>query len=463
MSRVGKELVRKLKNEIHFKESLQEYSDFMNRKYKEFAYIRFALLYDTFFEVIAETEEVKNKLNVSYQEVLFKEIEKVMNGQIEEADKNTIEQLRNEIISDMKVLTAYVDKFQVYEHMLNRIQYQFEDVDEVDVDALIQDMFAFIFADKDNVIINDKIRSLMYELPVRMTKNKFYEYIFDAMDIYNGTTRDGIESFLYMVKTTAGLGCPSNMKAKYPIIFTTLEQFEHVDYTDLSKEEFEKLKELRNEIVLELQERVNLLMQLQEIVNHVYALILTKDFRLPDTKAFSAASEIIHKVNHSFMEHQSELIGLGPLFMELEGTQESIYEEIQNAEGMVYELMTDSKDKLEECEQLQMIEGVQLVMNLLSDSIFMELKKENESLMVDAEFLLNEKNMLVEEFTKLFDSHSRVYNQSVMAMVLSKLPVIFNSQNEMKEYFEHTLSRCNNKNLLYASSKLIRDFIVASE
>ena len=43
MSQVGKELIRKLKKEIHLKESLHEYSDFMNQNYKGFAYIRLAL------------------------------------------------------------------------------------------------------------------------------------------------------------------------------------------------------------------------------------------------------------------------------------------------------------------------------------------------------------------------------------------------------------------------------------
>ena len=212
MSRIGKELVRKLKKEIHLEESLKEYSDYMNQNYKEFAYIRLALLYDTFFEVLSETKDVQNKVNVSYNKVLQEEIQKLIHQQTDEKDQTIIVNLRNEIIEDMKVLTAYVDKFQVYEHMLNRIQYQFEEVEEVDVDVLIQEMFTYIFADKDNVIINDKIRSLMYELPVRMTKTKFYEYIFDAMDIYNGTSMDGIESFLYMVKTTAGLDCPASMK-----------------------------------------------------------------------------------------------------------------------------------------------------------------------------------------------------------------------------------------------------------
>ena len=463
MSRIGKELVRKLKKEIHLEESLKEYSDYMNQNYKEFAYIRLALLYDTFFEVLSETKDVQNKVNVSYNKVLQEEIQKLIHQQTDEKDQTIIVNLRNEIIEDMKVLTAYVDKFQVYEHMLNRIQYQFEEVEEVDVDVLIQEMFTYIFADKDNVIINDKIRSLMYELPVRMTKTKFYEYIFDAMDIYNGTSMDGIESFLYMVKTTAGLDCPASMKEKYPDIFDVLEQFDSADYTALSKEKFEKLKELRNEIVSELQERVNLLMQLQEIVNHVYALILTKDYVLPDTKAFSAAGEIIGKVNQAFLEQQTQLTDLETYFMELEGKQESIYEDIQVAEGMIYELMTNSKDKLEEYEQLHTMECVQLVMNLLSDSIFMEFNKESANVMVDAEFLMAEKNKLAEEFAEMFETHDRAYNQSVMAMVLSKLPVIFNSQNEMKEYFEHTLSRCNNKNLLYASSKLIRDIIIASE
>ena len=84
MSQVGKELIRKLKKEIHLKESLQEYSDFMNQNYKEFAYIRLALLYDTFFEVLAETEEAGNKLNSSYNEVLQEEIKRIINQQIEE-------------------------------------------------------------------------------------------------------------------------------------------------------------------------------------------------------------------------------------------------------------------------------------------------------------------------------------------------------------------------------------------
>ena len=463
MSQIGKELIRKLKKEIHLKESLHEYSDFMNQNYKGFAYIRLALLYDTFFEVLAETEEAGNKLNSSYNEVLQEEIKRVINQQIEEKDQAVIENLRNDMIEDMKVLTAYVDKFQVYEHMLSRIQYQFEEVEEVDVDLLIQEMFTYIFADKDNVIINDKIRSLMYELPVRMTKTKFYEYIFDAIDIYNGTSIDGIDSFLYMVKSTAGLEGPADMKKKYPDIYEILEQFESVDYTTISKDEFEKLKELRNEILDELQERVNLLVQLQEIVNHVYVLILTKDYVLPDTKAFKAAGEIICKVNQAFLEQQTQIADLEPYFMELEGKQESIYEEIQVAEGMIYDLLTNSKEKLEEHNFLHTIECVQLVMNLLSDSIFMEFKKENTDFVVDADFLKKEKNKLVEEFAQMFENHGRAYNQSVMAMVLSKLPVIFNSQNEMKEYFEHTLSRCNNKNLLYACSKLIRDIMIASE
>ena len=79
------------------------------------------------------------------------------------------DKIKNPLIIGGGRITHYlvniIDKFQVYEHMLNRIQYQFEDIEEVDVDLLIQEMFTYIFADKDNVIINDKIRSLMYELP----------------------------------------------------------------------------------------------------------------------------------------------------------------------------------------------------------------------------------------------------------------------------------------------------------
>lgn len=463
MSQRGKELVRKLKKEIHFKETVKEYSDFMNQNYKEFAYIRLALLYDTYFEVLADTKDAEEKINPSYLKTLNEVIKKVFFAETEEKDLEVIERLRDEIIEDMKILTAFVDQFQVYEHMLNRIYYQFEEVEEVAVDVLIQEMFTYIFADKDNVIINDKIRSLMYELPVRMTKNKFFEHIFDAMDIYKGTSQEGIDSFLYMIKTTAGILCPEGFKERYPEISNTLKQFDEMEYATISKEDFERLKELRDDISLELTERVNLLVQLQEIVNHVYVLILTKDYSVPDMKEFHAAKEIIQRINRAFYDENSESLELEAYFVELEGKQESIYEEIQVSEGMIYDLLTNSKEKLSEYELLHTMEKVNLVMNLLSDSIFMEFDDEKAVSMVDADFLATEKNRLSEEFTRLFETHERAYNQSVMAMVLSKLPVIFNSQSEMKEYFEHTLSRCNNKNLLYACSKRIRDIMIASE
>ena len=74
------------------------------------------------------------------------------------------------MIEDMKVLTAYVDKFQVYEHMLSRIQYQFEEVEEV-----------------EELLADDEIRAL-------------YEYRLSAMIEENSRIDDAKEEALKRVK-----------------------------------------------------------------------------------------------------------------------------------------------------------------------------------------------------------------------------------------------------------------------
>ena len=46
-----------------------------------------------------------------------------------------------------------------------------------------------------------------------------------------------------------------------------------------------------------------------------------------------------------------------------------------------------------------------------------------------------------------------------MAKVLALVPVFFNSQQEIKDYFEYTLSRCNDKDELLCCSRLIEEIM----
>ncbi len=49
--------------------------------------------------------------------------------------------------------------------------------------------------------INYKIQDVIGQLPVRLTKNKFFEMLSDGMSVYEGGTKESLNSFLYMIRT----------------------------------------------------------------------------------------------------------------------------------------------------------------------------------------------------------------------------------------------------------------------
>lgn len=112
----------------------------------------------------------------------------------------------------MKVLTSYTDAFEMYEYILNRKEYSYQEnmtddlqaeLDGIDVSEFADEIFRFVFADSDKVAINSKLQSLIGQLPIRMTKNRFYDILGDTLDIYNGVEKESLDQFIDMVESTA--------------------------------------------------------------------------------------------------------------------------------------------------------------------------------------------------------------------------------------------------------------------
>ena len=57
----------------------------------------------------------------------------------------------------------------------------------------------------------------------------------------------------------------------------------------------------------------------------------------------------------------------------------------------------------------------------------------------DEVYIEEVKNSLIEDFTELFKKLGKLEKRSVMAKVLSQMPVFFNSREEILEYFRYLL------------------------
>ena len=50
-------------------------------------------------------------------------------------------------------------------------------------------------------------------------------------------------------------------------------------------------------------------------------------------------------------------------------------------------------------------------------------------------------------------------NRAVMASLFASMPVLFNSQDEIKEYIEYSLGHCGNSSELMACAKILDDLM----
>ena len=96
-------------------------------------------------------------------------------------------------------------------------------VESIDEEQEISTILAMLFQDNDSTMIKERLRIIMSELPVRMTKGKFFEYIENAFGLYQEADVESIDLFKYMLRSAAGLYRPQEM-GKLVVLKNYMEQ-----------------------------------------------------------------------------------------------------------------------------------------------------------------------------------------------------------------------------------------------
>lgn len=91
----------------------------------------------------------------------------------------------------MDVLTAYTDRMICYEYVLNRMELKYlskkelsEKLAAFEEEEYMKMLEGYLFGSKDQKVALDKIRLIMGQIPVHMTKNKLFERIGEALTLY---------------------------------------------------------------------------------------------------------------------------------------------------------------------------------------------------------------------------------------------------------------------------------------
>lgn len=432
----------------------------------EYSLIHLVLKYYTLKEVQDETgniqrdeylSKVLDRLHTLLFETLFTdEYENHFENVIQEIDT-----IRKNTTDKMIVLTSYVDTFEIYEYIMNRIEYRIKgEAFDVDEDELAAKVFQYLFNDHDKMVINSKIQLVTGQLPIRMTKNKFFEYLTETLNIYKGSDQSALDDFISLLRTSALLDIPSGYQTDYQNIYELIQKFENVNFKEMKLDEYESMMQAFKDVTAYLTDLVSNYLLIMEIINDLYALLLSNPYQQGDKLISDTCIKMLKGIHDAFISESDIPDFVDQGFDVIIGKQEEFGEDLMKYESVLFDIKAEHADTISWIMLDKIFSALQMIAKLLSNSLFIDLDKEDqEEKIVDADYIVQKKDELIAELSDFFDKHKKEVNRSVMASIFSNMPVLFNSQSEIKEYIEYSLNHCNNQSELMACATILEDMM----
>lgn len=465
MNKDDRNTIKKIARHQDLETNLPLYSNsYMNSAY-EYGLIRLVLNYYTLKEVFDEGGSIleDDKLLSTLDAVHTIIFEAIISHNIsnEEELKGKLDTLREKLTREMRILTAYTDALQIYEYVLNRVEFGITgEKYEVDINDLSDRLFRYMFSENDKMVINSKIQMVTAQLPIRMAKSRFFDYLNDTLNIYNGSDVDAVDDFCDMLKSTALLETPEGYGEEYTEIYNLIRQLENTDYKELDSDTYHGIMEQFAMTTTHLTDIVSNHLLAMETVNALYSVLLALPYADADTESINACISMIGKLHDAYVSQSGIPETVDEEFYKIEGRQEILGEDIMQFESVLPDIIDGGEDEISWIMADKIFSNLDSISKLMSNSLFIELHTtDNNSETADAAYIQGKRDELTVLFSGFFKEHSKEINRAVMALVFSNMPVLFNSMQETKEYIEYSLEHCRSESELMACGKILDDMM----
>lgn len=417
-----------------------------------YSYTELALNYYMCYEIFQEKEEGGFGLAQPFYDRYHKILKRFLNGENVEEE---LSDLREDAIAEMNGVVAYVDRMQAYETILKRLKYRFVPPQEnlKDNQTLTEEIMAYILCDKESVGVNQRIQEVMRELPVRLTKNKFFAMTEEGLSIYKGGSVYSFRMILDLLRSE-GLLRSLPVKEGYEYLASAVKEFCETDYRQMEQAAYEHLSEKMEEITPELLENTEALHSLMDLINSLTVICLTKKDSVQEVSEKQHIEAILQGVLALFEKEEKEEIPetLTEHLSFLEGKQEGYFDIwLRN------DVPEQEEGKSEtDCEDSFRFRKVEL---LMSGSAYMELVKDakEEEDEVEEAFFKESLEALFTELQTFWKDCPKVLVRASMAKILSSLPVFFQSIEAVRSYIESSLDSCSDEAELLGCMEELRE------
>lgn len=470
-----KKFISEISNNKNLETNLPEYANYMMELYHKQAVIELAMDYYTFQGMMADytlKDHALFALTKRFNAIIKEYVVQVCGNEKQKEGLKKIDMLRNEVYKIVDCLAAYADIFSRYEYVTNRCEYLFREgvSDEKYTDEdFTREIMQYIFSEEENAVINSKICEIIAELPLRLTKNKFFELLSGGLSVYSKTDKETIDDFIYVIKTSSMLAIPDNID-EYKDLREIYDYVRDIEYAGITEEQFKNAEDRLRYAADYIEQETDIYMILQGLINRTYALIIAAPYVKNQDNSAVCAIKIIEEVEKNFYNNEYLTLEdeITDKFVFLEGVPEDLHNIIQSVEYILDYVKNNHLSIVKNIMADNIYQGLFICENLLTDSLFIDLgesfsvfdeKKETELSFDIEDYLKDKQKELTEELMIFFKNNQKLVNRSVMALILSRLPVFFNNITEIQDYVYNSLSNCTNKAEKQASIEIIKSIM----
>ncbi|NLL92950.1 MAG: hypothetical protein GX225_02225 [Clostridiales bacterium] len=447
--------------------NLTKYGLEMMNIYNAYSKVRLAMNYYTCYEMVSNKLNTKDTLSdivTKISDIIHRGVLNTVTGDDYKDILAETESLRNQVIDIMKGLTSDADIFNLYEYILNRMEYRFKDSSHImneDKNALPQSLISYILSDKDNVVMNTRICEIIRELPLRMTKSKFFELLHSGLEVYKDSPKKGLDDFLYMLRTVSTIDIDKNAFILSKDIENIFNDFKNANYSDLTEEKYDELHNKLEFVVGFIQANVNDYLMIAELINDVYVIILSSHYVEEQPLEHNSTEKIIATIYEKIQSKDAleEEIELEEYFIALEGLQEKYYRQFSTNEHVLEMILENYSLEVKILMLEEQFNSLKIISLLESGSTFIEFNNIRDESMADKAYVDEKFDELKADMEKMFKENNKLVNRAIMSHVLASLPIFFNNIDEIKTYIEDSISSCGDDAEITACTEIFHSLM----
>lgn len=412
-----------------------------------------------------ENERPRTKLkNIGGAQKLMESVSKLLLILYSEGEIDTesmiaeAESIREDIKKRTLILANYTDRYKLYEYLINRLKpVDKKTITDINNDAAARDILTAIFSKNDNALINENIKFALSQLPIRMTKARFYDILDLTCKKYIDGSKSSLSRECYMIETASGI-CeePECESVEGSInLHDTIVRIAELAHEDMTIDEYDESEELLRAAVDHLVDSTDVFRSLAEIVN--FAIVMLENRNRASVKTVSAIEgfkDVIEVSVNGLLNGENS--GMTPeiekTLKKTEGRLEFGFEKLLSLEAKAEALIGSSDGAGDTAFVVK-------CRKLMSESVFADLSDSEEDVIVDKRMAEEASESLKAKFDAAFMNDDRMMKRARMAAALGELPVFFDSRTEVMNYVRESIDGCRNLYEKLVAVKLVTDYM----